>query len=111
MGDQSRWMTVIGGDWQVGKIDDQEFDVPSFCPEKPEPDSSNGRFHKNMGGLARMRSLLPNAHYGAMDPQVDPPANVALAPTLWALPSSKHMQTGTLDACERLGGVKDAARN
>lgn len=47
---------------QPGEIEEQEFDVPSFCPDKPEPDSN--RFHKKIGGLARMRSLLPNAHYG-----------------------------------------------
>lgn len=62
-------MTVLLGDEQAGEIDDQEFDVPSFCPEKPDPDepgSNGGRFHRNMGGLARMRSLLPNAHYGVL---------------------------------------------
>ncbi|CAL8460756.1 g287 [Coccomyxa elongata] len=54
-------------DYKAGEIDEQEFDVPSFCPEKPDPDepgSNGGRFHRNMGGIARMRSLLPNAHYG-----------------------------------------------
>ena len=38
--------------------------MPSFCPEKPDP-SVTSRFHKNTGGLAKMRALLPNAHYGA----------------------------------------------
>lgn len=62
-------MTVWRGIEQAGEIDEQEFDVPSFCPEKPDPDepgSNGGRFHRNMGGIARMRSLLPNAHYGAI---------------------------------------------
>ena len=51
-------------DMQEGPMDDREFAVPEICPEKPEP-SLAGRFHKHTGGLARMRSLLPNAHYGA----------------------------------------------
>lgn len=62
-------VTVLLGVEQAGEIDEQEFDVPSFCPEKPDPDepgSNGGRFHRKMGGLARMRSLLPNAHYGAI---------------------------------------------
>ena len=37
--------------------------MPNICPEKPEVGSA-GRFQKHVGGLARMRSLLPNAHYG-----------------------------------------------
>ena len=48
---------------QEGAIDDSEFNVPKICPEKPELGSA-GRFQKHVGGLARMRSLLPNAHYG-----------------------------------------------
>ncbi len=39
--------------------------MPKICPEEPEEPSNAGRFHKHVGGLARMRSLLPNAHYGA----------------------------------------------
>ena len=50
---------------QEGAIDDCEFDVPKICPEKPELGSA-GRFQKHVGGLARMRSLLPNAHYGEL---------------------------------------------
>ena len=46
-------------------MDDSEFAVPEICPEKPEPGLA-GRFHKHTGGVARMRSLLPNAHYGAL---------------------------------------------
>ncbi len=58
----ARWVS------QEGPIDEQEFDVPSFCPEKPEPGGvfSSARHLRNMGGLARMRSLLPNAHYGEL---------------------------------------------
>ena len=50
---------------QEGAIDDSEFTVPKICPEKPELGSA-GRFQKHVGGLARMRSLLPNAHYGEL---------------------------------------------
>ena len=50
---------------QEGTIDDNEFDVPKICPEKPELGSA-GRFQKHVGGLARMRSLMPNAHYGEL---------------------------------------------
>ena len=52
-------------DMQEGPMDDSEFAVPEICPEKPEPGLA-GRFHKHIGGVARMRSLLPNAHYGAL---------------------------------------------
>ena len=41
--------------------------MPKICPEKPEEPSNSGRFHKHVGGLARMRSILPNAHYGALE--------------------------------------------
>ncbi len=51
---------------QEGTINENEFEVPKICPEKPEDPSNAGRFHKHVGGLARMRSLLPNAHYGAL---------------------------------------------
>ena len=60
-------MTVWRGVEQAGEIDEQEFDVPSFCPEKPDPGFAS-RFHKNTGGLAKMRALLPNAQYGAPKP-------------------------------------------
>jgi len=52
---------------QEGAINDNEFEVPEICSEKPdEPSHAAARFHKQLGGLARMRSLLPNAHYGAL---------------------------------------------
>ena len=50
---------------QEGAIDNSEFDVPKICPEKPGLGSA-GQFQKRVGGLARMRSLLPNAHYGQL---------------------------------------------
>jgi hypothetical protein len=50
---------------QEGPVEDSEFAVPEICPEKPEPGLS-GRFHKHNGGLARMRSLLPNSYYGVL---------------------------------------------
>ncbi len=58
---------------QEGPISGDEFQVPSFCPEKPDP-SVTSRFHKNTGGLAKMRALLPNAHYGAPQHALLPPS-------------------------------------
>ena len=55
------------GSVQEGPISAEEFQVPSFCPEKPDPGFAS-RFHKNTGGLAKMRALLPNAQYGAPKP-------------------------------------------
>ena len=50
---------------QEGPIDEDEFRVPDFCPEKPDTNLAARLRAKRMGGLARMRALLPNAHYGA----------------------------------------------
>ena len=50
---------------QEGAIAEDDFVVPEFCPDKPDDDPAARLRARRMGGLARMRALLPNAHYGA----------------------------------------------
>ena len=59
---------LLGDHVQEGAINEDEFRVPDFCPEQPEGGLAARLRAKRTGGLARMRALLPNAHYGAHPP-------------------------------------------
>ena len=85
---------------QEGAINDNEFEVPEICSVKPdEPSHAAARFHKQLGGLARIRSLLPNAHYGALCPILPSAqcssASIVQSPAMQAYPQ----------ACARFGAL------
>ena len=95
---------------QEGAIDNKEFEVPEICPEKPEPGNGAGSFQTHVGGLARMRSLLPNAHYGVPRSQLaSPPLAIAIRIRIICL------SDGSLTPCLQLAGpcgcTEDNARS
>ena len=47
-----------------GPAPEGTFDVPDFCPTKPEPGNQMTPHHRQAGLGAQLRRLLPNAHSG-----------------------------------------------
>ena len=48
-------------DYKVGAIAEDTWEVPKICPREIEPESAAAQ---NSHWLSKLRSVLPNAHFG-----------------------------------------------